>query len=155
MNVAGLLADLNARSYIERVGTWTIVDTKDDGTVLYSAPTFQTVGGNAASYINVQVYVWHEGQQDEQAWYKDIPPDQKPRTSGFMDVLVAAIDAAPTTLKGIQVLAINERYRDVIYTTLEVSGTDLVQTAWYWHEGDAPLKIVNFNPELLGSILKV
>lgn len=153
MNKAALLADLAARSFVLTVGTPELLNTMPDGTKYYSVPTLQNAG-DAASYLNVQFYVWREGEIDEAAYYKDVPPQQKTRNTAFEEWMIGVIDAAPDSYKGIQIIWKSERWEMIIYSILE--GTPLAQHVYYFRTGDpAPVEITNFKLEWITSLLRV
>ena len=154
MTKAQLLADLEGRDFVLSVGTPELQETKPEGTKLYLVPTLQNTG-DAATYLNVLFFVQDEGGAGEAAFYKDIPPIQKARNTAFEAWMIAQIDAAPNSFKGVQVLWKSERWEMIIYSIL-TGTTPLTQKVYYIRKNQgAAVEISAFNLSLLASLLKV
>ncbi len=154
MTKAQLLVDLVGRDFILSVGTPELQETKPEGTKLYLVPTLQNTG-DAATYLNVLFFVRNEGAAGEAAFYKDISPIQKARNTAFETWMIAAIDAAPNSYRGVQVLWKSERWEMIIFSTL-AGTTTLTQKVYYIRKNQgAAVEITPFNPDLLASLLKV
>lgn len=149
-----LLADIISRDYVDWVGTPVVQENKEGNCTLYMVAIRQIIG-TAATFMNVQFYVVDEGEATEAAYYKDIPPIQKTRNTAFEDWMIAQIDAAPNSFRGVQVLWKSERWQMIIYATL-YGTTTLTQKVYYVRKDQgAPVEITNFNYSLIGSLLKV
>jgi hypothetical protein len=153
LNKSELLSNLLSKDWIGSVGSPTLLETKPDGSKLYSVNYREKVG-NAGVYRNIQFYVVDEGGGGETAFYKDREPmEANSDQSSLKAWLINAIDNNPNNYKGIQILWASERWEMIIYTILE--GTPLVQKTYYFRKGvGSPTEINNFNPELLRSLIR-
>jgi len=152
MTKAQLLAALEAKDFVDAVGTPELLETKPDGTKWYGV-NIREIKGTEGVYRNVYFYVVDEGGGGEVAYFKDEPPSQSVRNRALYEWMQGAIDGAPDNYKAAQIHWVSERYEMVVFSILDTSGADLVWQAYYIRRGGgAKVKITNHEAWRLSSI---
>ncbi len=159
MTKSELLVNLAARDGVASLvgDPFDVTPSGDIGVVAWYQQCYWEIRGEAALKQSLNFYVLDEGGAGEAAYYKDSEPSgERVHRSALAEWMRDAIDASPNSYAAIQIHWVSERWEMVVYSILELDGSDVQWQSYYIRKGAGTAKkITNHEAWRLSSIASV